>query len=113
MVNMVALVEDCAQIQQGKKRGKTRLFCNHNFFVVDKITLYDLCMKYGYHKEVIHTIFNNWFIDTNITTSALRDIFESLRHVSSIQLEDDNPLLKIQKVNIKMIQNKKLKTYIK
>ena len=88
MINMVILVKDCAQAQQGKKGGKTKLFFYHHSFS-DKISLYNLCMKYGYHREVIHTIFKNWVIDANITTSALGNMFASFRHVSSIQSKDD------------------------
>lgn len=45
-------------------------------FLVYTISLYDLCRKYGYHRDVIHNIFKNCFIDVNIT-SYLIDMFDS------------------------------------
>lgn len=87
MINMVALVEYCAHTQQGKKEVRLKLFCNHDSFS-DKISLYDLCMKSSYHREIIHNICKNDFTDTNITMSTLRDMFEYFRQVISIQSED-------------------------
>jgi len=42
-------------------------------------------MNYGYHREVIHNIFKDLFIDVSITTSALGDMFDYFRWVSSTQ----------------------------
>lgn len=55
---MITLEEYCAYTQVSKKGGETKLFHDHDYFF-DKIILYDLCMKFGYHREVIHNIFKN------------------------------------------------------
>ena len=56
MITMVTLAKDCFHAQQGKKGGNTKLFHDHDSFS-NKISLYELCMIFGYHREVIYNIF--------------------------------------------------------
>lgn len=70
MVNMVSIFEDYTHAQQGNKVGKTKLFSNHHSFF-GNISLYDLCMKYGYHREVIHNVLKNWVMYANTNTIAI------------------------------------------
>lgn len=73
------LLLNIVPIHNKKRRGgSTKLFHDHDYFY-DEVSLYDLCMKYDDHKEVIHEILKSCFVHANITTSTLGDMFDSFR----------------------------------
>lgn len=59
----MAIIEDVStHAKVGKKRGKTKLFDDHDYFS-QKISLLDLFLQSNDHRGFIHNIFNNFFIN--------------------------------------------------